>query len=90
MRVAVTTGANFSAGRPERLLAIRAADADNGPNYDISRDGKWFVVPGRDEGRGAAELHLVLNWFREVKARTETTGARAGAPQLMAYLWRAQ
>jgi dipeptidyl aminopeptidase/acylaminoacyl peptidase len=90
MRVAVVVSSNFSAGQPERLFAIRSAAAENGPNYDISRDGKWFVVPGGDDKQGAAELHLVLNWFREVKARTETTGARGGAPQRLAHLWRAE
>src|SRR5262249_46833132 len=77
MVVAVGPGANFSAGPPQRLFEIRVAAGDNGPNYDISREGKWFVMPGRDEAQGGSEIHLVLNWFREVRARTQPASGRA-------------
>jgi serine/threonine protein kinase/Tol biopolymer transport system component len=45
MAVSVAPKAEFSAGRPQRLFEIRFDAGDNGPNYDVSRDGKWFVMP---------------------------------------------
>jgi len=71
--VAAARGA-FSAGRPQRLFEIRFDAGDNGPNYDVSPDGKWFVMPRRNQGATPGELHLVLNWFGEVTARTQAAG----------------
>jgi dipeptidyl aminopeptidase/acylaminoacyl peptidase len=71
MAVSVATAREFSAGRPRRLFETRFDAGDNGPNYDVSPDGKWFVMPRSDSGPESAELHLVLNWFGEVTARTQ-------------------
>ena len=71
MAVSVAAAREFSADRPRRLFEIRFDAGDNGPNYDVSPDGKWFVMPRSDRGPAPVELHLVLNWFREVTARTQ-------------------
>jgi eukaryotic-like serine/threonine-protein kinase len=71
MAVSVATAREFSADRPRRLFETRFDAGDNGPNYDVSPDGKWFVMPRSDSGPEAGELHLVLNWFGEVTARTQ-------------------
>jgi eukaryotic-like serine/threonine-protein kinase len=71
MAVSVAAGREFSAGRPTRLFETRFDAADNAPNYDVSPDGKWFVMPRSDSGPAPGELHVVLNWFGEVTARTQ-------------------
>jgi dipeptidyl aminopeptidase/acylaminoacyl peptidase len=90
MVVSVEPKGEFSAGRPRRLFEIRFDAGDDGPNYDISRDGTWFVMPRRNQGAVPGELHLVLNWFGEVMARTQAANARrsSGALPDMAALWR--
>ena len=69
MAVAIASTAEFSADRPRRLFETRFDAGDNGPNYDVSPDGQWFLMPRSDRGAVPGELHLVLNWFNEVTAR---------------------
>jgi uncharacterized protein YndB with AHSA1/START domain len=88
--VSVAPRGEFSAGRPQRLFEIRFDAGDNGPNYDVSRDGTWFLMPRSDQGPATSELHLVLNWFGEVTARTQSASARhsSSPSQKLASLWR--
>jgi serine/threonine-protein kinase len=88
--VAVTTTAGFSAGRPRRLFEMRFDSGDDGPEYDVSGDGKWFVMLKRDHGRAPAALHLVLDWFSEITSRTQATGARSDSatPLALDAVWR--
>jgi eukaryotic-like serine/threonine-protein kinase len=74
MTASVSLKAGFSAGRPQRLFEIRVDAGDDGPNYDVSPDGTWFVMPRRNRGAIPGELHLVLNWFGEVAARSQAAG----------------
>jgi serine/threonine-protein kinase len=76
MAVAVATNTDFSASRPRRLFGMRFDSGDNGPNYDASPDGTWFVMPRSDQATPRDELHLVLNWFGEVLTRTRSGLAR--------------
>jgi serine/threonine protein kinase len=43
-------------------------------NYDISPDGKQFVMVDEPKAAGQTTMHLqvVLNWFDELKARVPT------------------
>jgi serine/threonine-protein kinase len=75
MVVSVAQKAEFSAGRPQRLFEVRFDASDNGPNYDVSRDGRWFVMPRGAQGRIPGQLHVVLNWFNEITARTQAASA---------------
>jgi serine/threonine-protein kinase len=74
MAVSVAPKGQFSAGRPQRLFEVHFDAGDNGPNYDVSPDGQGFVMPRRNQGAMPGELHLVLNWFAEVTARTQAAG----------------
>ena len=52
MVASVTAKREFSApSRPRRLFEIRFDAGDNGPNYDVSPDGTWFVMPRSDQAR---------------------------------------
>jgi len=73
MAVSVVSGSDFSYSRPRPLFEARIVAGDNSPNYDISPDGKWFVMLRSDREPPPEELHLVLNWFTEVRARTAVT-----------------
>jgi dipeptidyl aminopeptidase/acylaminoacyl peptidase len=75
MVVSVAPKGEFSADRPRRLFEIRFDTGENGPNYDVSRDGRWFVMPRSDRGPAPRELHVVLNWFGEVATRTQAATA---------------
>ncbi|HXW08050.1 MAG TPA: protein kinase [Vicinamibacterales bacterium] len=72
MSVAIGPGAEFSASRPRRLFHLRFDRPGNGPNYDVSPDGRWFVVVRREDPPTAGSLHLVINWGRDVAARLPT------------------
>jgi hypothetical protein len=57
-------------GRPVPLFSDvygaatgRASHAD----YDVHPDGTRFVMVGSQEGKAAAELGVVLNWFEDLK-----------------------
>jgi serine/threonine-protein kinase len=91
MAAAIAPTREFSAGRPQRLFEIRFDAGDNGPNYDVSRDGRWFIMPRGTQGRTPGELHLVLNWFGEVTTRTQATseGGRGSDRREFAALWKA-
>jgi Tol biopolymer transport system component len=80
MAVTVAPAGEFSAGRPRRLFDMRFDAGDHAPNYDVSRDGTWFLMPRSEQGPAAGELHLVLDWFREVAARTRPERATRSSP----------
>ena len=61
----------MGAGLVRRLIA----DGHHCVGYDVSSDATWFVVSKGDEGQTAPELHVVLNWFNEIKSAA--SGARA-------------
>ena len=90
MAVTVAPQGEFSAGRPRRLFEIRFDAGGDGPNFDVSRDGTWFVMPRSDQGLVQGQLHVVLNWFGEVTARTQATndGPRGSHPETLATLRR--
>jgi hypothetical protein len=50
----------------------------NFPDYDVSADGRRFVMfSGGDRKRGASRARVVLNWFDELKRlTTANTGGR--------------
>jgi serine/threonine protein kinase/Tol biopolymer transport system component len=88
MLAPVAAADGFSVGRPDRLFEFRFDPGDNGPNYDVSRDGTWFLMPRGDRGPAAAELHLVLNWYGEVRNRVQAN-ARAGSDaEALTARWR--
>jgi eukaryotic-like serine/threonine-protein kinase len=85
MVVSVVARAEFSASRPKPLFDIRFDAGANGPNFDVSRDGAWFVMPRNDLAAAPTELHVVFNWFSEIagRARSSSVGETRD-PRLMA------
>jgi eukaryotic-like serine/threonine-protein kinase len=62
-----TDGATFGAGRPAVLFAIKWL-FQYGYVFDVSRDGRRFLMT-RQNDPAASQIHVVLNWFDELKAR---------------------
>ena len=62
-----TTGTSFIAGRPHLLFRGRYVSTDL-PSYDVTRDGKRFLMvrPSDDEVR-TAEISVAENWLTELK-----------------------
>ncbi len=65
----VNLGPTFTRSRPRMLFEGRHGWATPLRNYDVSPDGDRFVMPTRVEREGelARRIHIVLNWFEELK-----------------------
>ena len=82
MGVTVETGAGFEAGTPTLVVAgsyYGTAQAFTGRTYDIARDGQRFLMikeggtaTADDPVAGLTQIHVVQNWFEELKARVPT------------------
>ena len=75
MKVSVETEPAFALTRPAVLFQTRLMGdgEDFFRGYDLSPDGKRFVMIEHDEpGPPPAHVNLVLNWFEELKARART------------------
>ena len=61
----VRTGDAFSRERPRRLFDLPGFVAGNA--YDVAVDGTRFVVKVKNPDAPAREIHVVLNWFEELR-----------------------
>ena len=75
MAVSVRTEPSFSFGAPAPIPTSNAILAGN-RNYDITPDGKRFLVVGPEpsitDAPRPSQINVVLNWFEELKARVPT------------------
>jgi Tol biopolymer transport system component len=70
MSVPVSAGATFSAEIPRSLFEGSFVPTRRGePAYDVSPDGKRFLVVQRDEKSVSSHLNVVLNFSQELKRR---------------------
>jgi hypothetical protein len=75
MAVSVRLGANITLGNSQQVVKRPFGFAvSTGRNYDVSADGQRFLLlkdaPTPNGQKAAApEIHLVLNWFEELKAK---------------------
>ena len=71
MSAQVDAGAGFVVRGVSRLFdAVAYTSAENGTGarpFDISSDGKRFLMVRKGEAPGAARIAVVLNWFEEVR-----------------------
>ncbi len=76
MAVDITTQPTFQAGTPRVLFEGDYATHPIPPetNFDISPDGQRFLMfqPTEQEGAALSQIHVVLNWFEELKRRVPT------------------
>ena len=71
MAVAVATTPSFTSGAVTRLFQDADLLGGDDPRYDVSGDGRRFVL--REPVAGAEEkppsIHIVQNWFAEFRGR---------------------
>ena len=76
MSVTVTTQPVFRAGTPRVLFEARfAGTTADASSYDVARDGQRILAvrPGENETE-PTQLHVVLEWFEDVKRRVPSGG----------------
>jgi Tol biopolymer transport system component len=88
MAVSVTTSPEFTAAAP-RLLWEGAYSSGTGSScgmpgvasssYDVSADGRRFLMVREDIPAGASRIVVVLNWAEELKARERARAEAARA-----------
>ncbi len=72
MAVSVETGTSFTAGTPELLFEGRFKLGVHGSlSYDVSADGRFLMIE-RSQDETTDRLHVVLNWFEELKRLAPT------------------
>jgi Tol biopolymer transport system component len=71
MSVAVTTnGGTFSHGDPRSLFSFRITQAaPQYVNYDVTRDGKTFIMVQAPLATEQASMIVLLNWFDNQRAK---------------------
>ena len=74
MAVPVQLVSSFAASNPQMVLDGPYIAPNSGPTYDVSPDGKRFLMIKAAQPAGAAstppQLVVVLNWFEELKRLT--------------------
>ncbi len=63
----VSTGAAFGWTTPTPLF--KAPDFEDDGSYDVAPDGQHFVLSVLDPDASAKEIHVVENFFEELKAK---------------------
>ena len=71
MAVPVSTTPTFSAGRATQLFQGKGAFADRGHSYDVSPDGKKFVIIELMQGGRPPAIQVVENWYEEFREREQ-------------------
>ena len=68
MRVAIEAGSELRAKRPEALFEDHFVTSTTG-SFDVAADGRFLMVQPEpmEESEARDELHIVLNWFEELK-----------------------
>jgi eukaryotic-like serine/threonine-protein kinase len=78
MAVDIQTTSAFRAGAPKLLFEGRyfegpvfSAAGGYSATYDVSPDGKRFLMlkPEASQDAGSGQLHVVVNWFEELRRR---------------------
>jgi hypothetical protein len=67
----VTSAGPLSVGDSRKLFEIRAAPGSSTqiPSYDVSPDGRRFLVRILDPRAIPTQINVVLNWFEELEAK---------------------
>ena len=67
MTARILPGPNFQHEAPHALFV--APDINLvGPDYDVAPDGETFLISVMNPDARAREIHVVLNWFEELRA----------------------
>jgi len=67
--ITITPGAEFRWGKPQLVFESRYETIDGARNYDVSPDGRSFVVVRSEGAADADQFNVVFNWFAELRSR---------------------
>ncbi|MHC4174202.1 MAG: hypothetical protein ACYTBX_09485 [Planctomycetota bacterium] len=67
MVVTVEIVPKFSVSAPEKLFSGRYESTRVEANYDITPDGKRFIMIKAEEGSEPTQVNIVLNWSEKLK-----------------------
>lgn len=70
MAVPVTTQPGFSPGTPAFLFEENTLDSVT-PQYDVTADGKRFILRERLMNEKPQAIHVVNNWYEEFRPKTQ-------------------
>jgi serine/threonine-protein kinase len=74
MVVEVKTQPAIEAGKPHMLFEdARFVIISSTPNYDVSPDGRRFLMVQTEEPQSRPEVNVILNWFDELKRKAPPT-----------------
>ena len=69
MAVSVDTSASFRAGKPKRLFAGPYRGESQEMAFDVSPDGRRFLMIKSDAAATLRQINAVQNWFEELKQK---------------------
>jgi serine/threonine-protein kinase len=69
MAVSVNRGAGFRPGKPRRLFAGPYRGESQEPAFDVSPDGRRFLMIKSDDAANLLQINAVQNWFEDLKHR---------------------
>jgi serine/threonine-protein kinase len=69
MAVSIDTAHGVRAGKAQRLFAGHYSGTGREVGFDVSADGRRFVMVKSDEASTLGQLTLVQNWLTELRAR---------------------
>ena len=74
MVVPITTGSELTVGSPRTLVEAPVFDFAARSAYDVAPDGRIVIIllPPRTSVGASPQIHVVLNWTEELKARVPT------------------
>jgi hypothetical protein len=52
--------------------SFQARATTSATNYDVSADGQEFVMIRNEDSSAPPQIHVVLNWFEELKRLVPT------------------
>ncbi len=67
--VSVSAGATFSVATPQRLFEHQSLAASFYSDYDVSPDGRRFLIAERVGGVAEPQIRVVQNWYEEFRDR---------------------
>ena len=70
MAVSIQTKPMFVAETPQRLFSGRFTGAGQDRSFDVTTDRKKFVMVQSDPAANLQQLHVVQNWFAELKRQS--------------------
>ena len=74
MQVSVAMKTRLTVSKPRQLFTTQRPAMTSGPNYDVTPDGKKFLLIESVHPAAPSRIHVVLNWATELRNRVPLHG----------------